>query len=117
MDWWTPEQGGMIGAMLGAGVGVLLGGIGGGVCAPLAVRGKAKRFVFAFLGAITVMGAALLVGSVVAMAVGQPYHVWYPILLPGVLSAPLGSFMLWIMRRSYRQHDERRLAAEELRRG
>lgn len=118
MDWFTPEKAGLIGALLGGGVcGVLLGGIGGGVCAPLAAKGRGRALVMPFIGLLVALGVGMLATAIVALAAGQPYHVWYAFLLPGVLGTALSTMMVFIVRRAYRQHDSRRLAAEEIRRG
>lgn len=118
MEWWTPQQAGVLGAILGGGLcGVMLGAIGGGVCGPLAGKGIAKRFVMGYLGFIGLLGLAMLGGGVVAVTLGQPYHVWYPLVLPGVLCTVLVGVMRFSLGKAYRRHDERRLAAEEIRRG
>jgi hypothetical protein len=48
---------------------------------------------------------------------GQPYGVWYALLLPGVLLAVLMGTMTPIIKLRYRQAEHRRLTAEEFRRG
>lgn len=115
--WWTMQQSGMIGGWLGAGVGVIFGGIGGGLGGLLAAKGQAKPLVVGFfiLGivACSIMGAA----GLFALVRGQPYHVWYPLVLPGVLGTTILGVLLPVsILRAYRQHEERRLAAEEFRR-
>ena len=117
MDWWTPQQAGMVGAILGSGIGVILGGIGGGVCGPLAGKGRARGFVIPFFYANGVIGILLVLSGLTALVTGQPYHVWYPLLLPGVIATRLVCVLLPVLRRVYHQHEGRRLAAEELRRG
>lgn len=118
MEWWTPEQAGLIGGILGGGLcGILLGAIGGGVCGPLAGKGIGRRFVMSYLGLLGVIGLGLLATGLVAVAVRQPYHVWYAMVLPGLLCTVLVGVMLFAMRKAYAAHDRRRLAAEEIRRG
>jgi hypothetical protein len=70
----------------------LLGGIGGAVIGLwgaligiLASRGKARHFVLGSANALLVIGIASLVGGVVAAATAQPYAVYYPLLLIGII--------------------------------
>ncbi len=117
MDWWTQEQAGLIGAILGGGFGgILVGALGGGLCGGLAAVGRARRFVMSYLTVLGVLAAAMLLGAAVAGIMGQPYHVWFPLLLPGGLTAVLFGVMVPAIRARYIAAEERRLAAEEFRR-
>ncbi len=51
------------------------------------------------------------------MITGQPYGVWYSLLLPGLLLTALMGTMTPVIRLRYRQAEHRRLQAEEFRRG
>ena len=76
--WWTDQQAGYVGGIGGGVLGVL-----GGVIGTLGGLGKAKRFVMGLLcGLIVVAGCSLVVG-LVALGIGQPYAVWYPLTLGG----------------------------------
>ena len=83
--WWSPPQGGMIGGILGGALGVL-GGLVGVLCS----LGRGRRLVLGALAAMAAVGSASAVAGAAALALGQPYEVWYPLLLPGVLAAVLG---------------------------
>jgi len=70
----------------------LLGGLGGGLIGLwgaligiLSSRGKARRFVLGSANALFVIGIASLVGGVAALATTQPYAVYYPLLLIGII--------------------------------
>ena len=70
----------------------LLGGIGGGLLGLwgaligiLSGRGKARGFVLYSAHALLVLGIASIIGGGVALASGQPYVVYYPFLLLGVI--------------------------------
>ena len=70
----------------------LLGGFGGGLIGLwgaligiLSSRGKARHFVLASANALLVIGIASLVGGVVAFTTDQPYAVYYPLLLIGII--------------------------------
>ena len=117
MEWWSPQQAGIVGAVLGGVVGgVLVGAIGGGVCAPLAAKGRARAFVQSYAVFCAAVGLAILLAGLVAAMVDQPFHVWFWLFQPGliVLLLSIGSVVLF--RRAYAQHERRRLAAEEFRR-
>jgi hypothetical protein len=80
--WWSAETCGWI------------GGIGGGVCGlvgaligTLASLGKARRFVLVLTAGMTVVGVICLVVGIVAVSLRQPYEVYYPLLLGGVIMA------------------------------
>lgn len=113
--WWTELTGTYIGAFGGAGLGTL-GGIYGAVAGTLAQRGRARRVVLGVHVAILATGLVALAAGIVAVSMGQPYHVFYPLLLIGVvISAVMGS--LWpAMRRRYMDAERRHLEAEEIRR-
>ena len=117
MEWWTPEQAGFMGAILGGGFGgVMLGGIGGGVCGTLAGKGLARGFVVNYLRTMGAIGVILLLAGIVGASIGQPYHVWYPLVLPGGLASFLVIVILKNIVVHYDKHEKRRLAAEEMRR-
>jgi hypothetical protein len=107
---------GLVGGLLGGGVG-LLGGIYGTTVGLLAPRGKARSAVFAMHWTILALGVVALAAGITALATGQPYGVWYALLLPGVLITILMMVFLPIIRVRYQQAEHRRLEAEEFRRG
>lgn len=70
----------------------LIGGIGGGLLGlwgaligVLSGRGRARGFVLASANALLLIGVACIVGGVVALATAQPYVVFYPLLLMGII--------------------------------
>ena len=64
-----------------------------------------------------IAGALSLVAGLVALASGQPYHVWYPLVLLGGIPTLVFGFLWPAMRQRYIQAEQRALAAEEIRRG
>ncbi|MHC4219000.1 MAG: hypothetical protein ACYSU7_11155 [Planctomycetota bacterium] len=107
---------GLVGGLLGGGVG-LLGAVYGTTVGVLAPRGKARAAVFAMHWAILALGVVVLAAGITALATGQPYGVWYVLLLPGLLITILMLVFLPIIRLRYRQAEHRRLEAEEFRQG
>ena len=105
-DWWSERDAGLIGGIYGVTVGLL-----GGLIGILAGFGKARRFVLTLRASLLGLGVISLITGVIALAIGQPYAVYYPLLLVGiVLTAVLGS--TWpILRRGYEQRELQRMAA------
>ena len=116
MAWWTETTGAMIGAYGGAGAGVL-GGLYGGICGPLAGKGIGRPVILPLHMTILAAGIASLLTGIVAVASGQPYHVWYPLVLLGGVMTSVMTPLLFVVRKAYAQAENRRLAAEEIRRG
>lgn len=115
-EWWTSQQAGWIGAGLGLG-GSMIGVIGAvaGFCIPRGIGFRSLTVAFLILAAA---GIALLgVGVAAGAVMGQPYHVWYPLVLGGCVCAPLCAMAVFMLRKFARMHEQRRLDAEELRRG
>jgi hypothetical protein len=71
-------------ALLGA-IGGTLIGLWGALIGVLTARGKARQFVVASTNALLVIGVASLIGGIAAVATGQPYAVYYPLLLIGII--------------------------------
>ncbi len=112
--WWSNEAAAYIGAIGGSGVG-LLGGVFGVMAGVLAPRGKAKGLVVGLHVTLIVVGACMLVAGIVAVSMGQPYHVYYPLLLcGGIVSLVLGGLLPGTLMR-YRQAEQRKLDAGLLR--
>ena len=113
--WWTAYQGNQFGGWGGAAMGVICGCIGA-AAGYLAPRGKAKAFVFASFAVMIALGVVCLVVGLFALSTGQPWHVWYPLLLIGVIDCIVVPIQIPALRTRYRQAELRRLEAEELRR-
>jgi hypothetical protein len=93
--------------------GVAAGGWGSlaGVLAPL---GKSPRIVLGAGRVLTGAALVMLVAGAIALATGQPYGVWYGLGLPGLLGTFLLPGTLPMVRRAYRQAEERRMRAHDL---
>ena len=104
--WWDDRTGGMIGGILGTVVGCLGGLIGG-----LGGTGKARRLVLGLMKAAILAGVLLAAVGVTALVYSQPYAVWYPLLLTGVLCCAIMGSLLPVLRRRYEQAELRKMAA------
>jgi len=108
--WWSAQAGGWIGGAAGSAVG-MLGALIGVLCS----LGRGRRLVMDGLLAIGVSGLALLAVGGVALALGQPYQVWYPLVLMGVLDPVLAFSLLPTARRRFEALELRRMQAQDAR--
>lgn len=115
-DLWISEETAIyLGAYGGAGLGVL-GGILGGIGGPMAQKGKGKGPILASFTTVAVLGVLLLVTGVVALVAGQPYVIYYPFLLLGLIASAVFGGLIPVMRKHYRMAEQRKMEAEALRR-
>jgi len=92
----------------------VVAGLMGGLVGWLLPRGRARNFLLRAWFTIWGVALALLILGFVALAKGQPWGVWYGLLLPGALGTlVLGANSPVILKR-YREVEERRLAAKDL---
>jgi biotin transporter BioY len=86
----------------------------GGLVGWLVPRGRARNFILRAWFALWAIAVVLLIMGIVALVNGQPWGVWYSLLLPGVVGTlVVGANSLVILKR-YREVEERRLAAKDL---
>ncbi len=111
--WWTPETSNMIGAFGGAGVGIL-GGILGTAIGVLAPKGIGRSVVLGMQMAVAGLGAGCLVTGIVAVVIGQPYTVWYPLVLIGFVATAVLGGLIPVTRNAYRHAEQRKLDAQEM---
>ena len=78
--WWSVGTASIVFGVAGALVGVL-----GALVGSLASRGAARGFVVPTMRVAAFVGIGLAGAGLVALAIGQPYEVWFPLLLLGVI--------------------------------
>jgi hypothetical protein len=103
-SWWSDQTAGWV----GGGGGVIIGSLSG-LCGWLAIRGKARGFVTTTFSAFTVLGAASGVAAIVAVAMQQPYGVWFPLVLGAVILLPVCPAALREYQRKYEELELRRM--------
>lgn len=104
--WWSARTAGSIGGAAGSAVGIF-----GGLLGTLCSLGRGQRFVLAGLVALGASGLVLGAIGGVALALGQPYEVWYPLLLLGVLDPVLAFSLRPTVRRRFDTLERRRMQA------
>ena len=92
------------------GLGVLLGCIGA-LTGLLASRGRCRGLVMGIMRAMLVIGVAALAMGVVAVFKSQPFAVFFPLLLAGLIAAFLSLVLTSAIRRQYEQHELRKMQA------
>ena len=113
--WFDPNTfGAWFGAIVGGGGGTLIGCLGG-LVGYLAPRGKGRRFVLATMVSIVVVGLVMLGVGLFALLSGQPYGIWYPLVLCGGLFAIIDGSLIPMVRRRYSEAEHRRMEAEAIR--
>jgi hypothetical protein len=109
-SWWNDTTGGWIGGIGGSVLGLL-----GGLIGTLAGIGKGRPFVLALTAVVAIAGAVILLVGVVALVLQQPYAVYYPLLLAGILAAAIFGGLFPLIRRRYEQIELRKMAAMDVR--
>jgi MFS family permease len=107
--WFAPQYAWIFGAAVG-----ILGGIVGTAVGLLAPRGKAKGTVFGLNWFAVLISAGSLLGGIIALVSGQPYHVWYGLGLAGLIGVLVFGLNYFTLTMAYRQAELRKLNAQHL---
>jgi hypothetical protein len=105
-EWLTASQSGLFGGILGS-----LLGISGGLIGLSAAWSRLRPLTIPLCVIdLVISGVAFLVG-VVAVCLGQPWHVYYPLLLVGVIGVTVIGSVLWQQVHRFRDDELRRITA------
>lgn len=107
--WWSSETAGIVGGIGGAVLGVLGALIGG-----LASRQRARGFVIGALKTGAAVGVAMLGFGMVAITTGQPYEVWFVLLLTGIIVAAVFGGLIGQVAARYEATELQRMRAHDL---
>lgn len=108
--WFNPNHYAWIpGAAYGVAAGLL-----GGLVGWFAPRGRARSFILRAWFALWAVAVVLLAAGFVALAQGQPWGIWYGLLLPGAIGTLVVGANSYVVRKTYQHVEERRLAAKDL---
>jgi hypothetical protein len=108
-QWIGNRTAGLLGAFGGG-----LIGLWGALIGVLASRGKARRFVLASANALFVIGISSLVGGVAALATAQPYALYYPLLLIGIVLVAVFGKMRGSLSARYEQLELKRMQSMDV---
>jgi hypothetical protein len=104
--WWSGRDAGILGGIAGSALGIL-----GVLIGWLGSVGRAKGFVLNTLKAVAWAGVGALVLGVVAFFTGQPYEIYYLLVLLGGIGATLGFFLPRSLGKRYEDLELRRMQA------
>lgn len=104
--WWSDRAGNRVGGVVGGLIGII-----GGLVGWLAGRGKARAFVIGIVWLLIAVGVVATIGGLLALTWRQPYSVWYPMLLIGVLCVVICPFCLRQFTQRYREIELRRMTS------
>jgi len=114
--WFDPQ---LFGAWYGGIVGGVLLGAGGGSLGGLASlwapKAKGRRWILGGMQAFIALGLIQAALGIVALLSGQPYGIWYTLLLCGGVSTLVMGLNLPRVRRTYEAAENRRVQAEAFR--
>lgn len=113
-EWFNLNTAIYFGAGGGAFIGIL-GGLLGTLTGLWAPKGLHKAFLLGAFNVLRFIGAVLFVFGIVALAEKQPYHVYYPLLLLGLILLVVMSVVLPGVKRQYEAAEQRKLQAEDFR--
>ncbi len=105
-QWFGGSQAGFLGGLAGGFVGLL-----GVLIGWLGSRGRARRFVLGAMGLMALIGVAGLAVGLLALARSQPWVVYYPFGLAGLICLVLPVCLYRPVRRRYEQIELRRMRA------
>jgi len=89
-------------------------GLAGAMIGVLCGIGRGRRLVLALHGIFAGLGAIALAAGFVALWIGQPYGVWYPLVLGGGIGVAVFGGLLPVSRRSYIQRELRKMQAMDV---
>ncbi|HZR29328.1 MAG TPA: hypothetical protein VFA71_11185 [Terriglobales bacterium] len=108
--WWTDRQGGLAGGIGGSTLGLLGAAIG-----ILSAKGRGRSFVIGLMISLIAIGLAALAAGTYALARGQPFGVFYPLMLGGGLAAIICGSLIPATRKRYAEIELRRIVAANIR--
>lgn len=108
-QWFGDRSAGLMG-----GIGGALIGLWGALIGVLSSRGKARQLVLGSAMALLVIGILSLIGGVAAVATAQPYSVYYPLLLIGIILVVVFGKMRGILSARYEQLELKRMQSMDV---
>jgi MFS family permease len=101
--WFEPNSFGTLFGIIGGASGAILCGVVGVMVGFFAPRGRAHGIVMTLLAMIIVAGLVMVAFGIYARTQGQPYGIWWPPLLLGILLAGVMGALMPLVRLRYRE--------------
>jgi xanthine/uracil permease len=108
VPWWSGQQAGLVGGIAGAVAGIL-----GGLIGCLGGLGRTRRVALALMFGLAGVGVLALAVGVVALLGGQPYHVFFPPLLIGLVVTVTTTALIPVVIQRIRADENQRMAAAD----
>ncbi|MBN2582829.1 MAG: hypothetical protein JXL80_07140 [Planctomycetes bacterium] len=104
--WWSGRSGGLTGGIIGA-----ILGLTGAVVGILGAKRSAHRAALRIMAVTAAVGVLMILAGAVALGMKQPYGVWYPLILGGIIGTVVFGGLIPVVRRRQRQDEMRRMEA------
>ena len=104
--WWTNQQGGIVGGVVGSLLGIL-----GGLIGWSAAWRKSQKLTMGLCHAGIAIGCVCLATGAIAAVLQQPFHVYYPLLLAGIISVSVIGANLRTVSQRFQADEFRRMQA------
>lgn len=102
--WWSTRQAGLVGGIAGTILGCM-----GALVGMLSSLGRMRKLAQGTAYSMLVIGLCSLSAGITAISVGQPYAVYYPLMLIGILGTLVPTFVLRAVRLRFQALDMRRM--------
>ena len=106
VGWWNNQQSGIVGGVVGSLLGILGGLIGWSV-----TWGTSKKLTMGLCKAGIAIGCICLATGAIAAVLQQPFHVYYPLLLAGIISVCVIGANLRTISQRFQADEFRRMQA------
>ena len=113
LEWFDKRTANTIGAIMGVSAG-LYGGLFGCLAGFLVPRGKGRKLVFGMLVFIIVFGGFLLSIGLLALLLGQPFHVWFWFAFAGGLALIIFPPQFFVIKKGFEQFEQRKMQALDM---
>ncbi len=107
--WLNPTYFGAYYGTFVGGVGGSLGGILGAIAGWCVPKNKGRKFILGAMWFFVFLGIPQVLFGAIALLAGQPYGIWYPPLLCGVIFTIVFGILATKMRFLYNQFDRQKL--------
>ena len=114
--WFDPIKFGALYGGIGGGVLGTIGGLLGAAAGRLAPQGKGRTVILGAFTSLVGVGIANLLLGIYALIDKQPYGIWYPLLLLGVILTSVVGALRPVVRKRYEEAELRKMDAAALRR-
>ncbi len=104
--WWSPQAGGLVGGLLGCLIG-LMGAVIGTLCS----LGRARTLCLTSCWMAIGIGVVCLIAGTIALTLQQPYEVYYPLLLTGIIATSVVGGLMRTVRKRFEEAELRKMAS------